>query len=253
MDDRLLIVGAGLAGMTAALAAVEGEAWSSDRVLLVDKGRSPGGRLATRRLGRAHLDHGAQFFTVRSDDFRSAVDRWVAEGIVDTWCHGCGTEDGHPRFRAVGGMRELARHLEKRLGSLGVEIVTRERATALIPGRGGWTATYERAERQPDDATAVILTPPIPQSAEILAAGPVALKPHERRIVDDATDRVVGAHMRGPDAGEIPQGLGIAIQCGATKAQFDATVGIHPTAAEEIVTMRTKAPDPADVDALAED
>lgn len=58
-------------------------------------------------------------------------------------------------------------------------------------------------------------------------------------IVDGDTDRVLGAHMVGPDAGEIMQGLGIAINMGATKAQFDATIGIHPTAAEEFVTMRT--------------
>lgn len=57
-------------------------------------------------------------------------------------------------------------------------------------------------------------------------------------IVDAATDRVVGCHMVGEDAGEIVQGLAIAMQCGATKAQFDATIGIHPTAAEEFVTMR---------------
>jgi len=57
-------------------------------------------------------------------------------------------------------------------------------------------------------------------------------------IVDKASDRVVGCHMVGPDAGEIIQGMGVALKAGATKAQFDATVGIHPTAAEEFVTMR---------------
>ena len=58
-------------------------------------------------------------------------------------------------------------------------------------------------------------------------------------VVDKATDRVLGAHMMGPDAGEIMQGIGVAIVAGATKADFDATIGIHPTAAEEFVTMRT--------------
>jgi glutathione reductase (NADPH) len=58
-------------------------------------------------------------------------------------------------------------------------------------------------------------------------------------IVDGDTDRVLGAHMVGPDAGEIMQGIAIAMKMGATKAQFDATIGIHPTAAEEFVTMRT--------------
>lgn len=58
-------------------------------------------------------------------------------------------------------------------------------------------------------------------------------------IVDPDSDLVIGAHMAGPEAGEIIQGLGVAVKAGATKAQFDATVGIHPTAAEEFVTMRT--------------
>ena len=57
-------------------------------------------------------------------------------------------------------------------------------------------------------------------------------------IVDKASDRVVGAHMVGPDAGEIMQGVAIALRAGATKALFDTTIGIHPTAAEEFVTMR---------------
>ena len=60
-------------------------------------------------------------------------------------------------------------------------------------------------------------------------------------VVDDASDRVVGLHMVGPDAGEIVQGFAVALQAGATKATFDRTVGIHPTAAEEFVTMREPA------------
>jgi len=59
-------------------------------------------------------------------------------------------------------------------------------------------------------------------------------------VIDRETDRVVGCHMVGADAAEIIQGLAIALRCGATKAQFDETVGIHPTAAEEFVTMRNK-------------
>jgi glutathione reductase (NADPH) len=62
-------------------------------------------------------------------------------------------------------------------------------------------------------------------------------------VVDRETDRVLGCHMLGDDAGEIIQGLAIALKCRATKAQFDATIGIHPTAAEEFVTMRTKSPE----------
>ena len=58
-------------------------------------------------------------------------------------------------------------------------------------------------------------------------------------IVETASDRVVGVHMMGPDSGEIMQGIAIAVKMGATKADFDGTIGIHPTAAEEFVTMRS--------------
>ena len=61
-------------------------------------------------------------------------------------------------------------------------------------------------------------------------------------VVDAASDRVVGLHMVGAEAGEIVQGFAVAMNVGATKAQFDATIGIHPTAAEEFVTMREPAP-----------
>lgn len=59
-------------------------------------------------------------------------------------------------------------------------------------------------------------------------------------IVEQKTDRVIGLHMVGPDTPEIAQGFAVAMKAGATKAHFDATVGIHPTAAEELVTMREK-------------
>ena len=66
-------------------------------------------------------------------------------------------------------------------------------------------------------------------------------KTYMKLVVDQATDRVLGVHMVGPDAGETIQGFAVALNCGATKAQFDRTIGIHPTAAEEFVTMRTPA------------
>ncbi len=58
-------------------------------------------------------------------------------------------------------------------------------------------------------------------------------------IVDADTDKVLGCHMVGPEAGEILQGIAIALKAGATKRVFDETIGIHPTAAEEFVTLRT--------------
>jgi glutathione reductase (NADPH) len=59
-------------------------------------------------------------------------------------------------------------------------------------------------------------------------------------IVDAATDKVLGVHLMGPDAAEMAQILGITLRMGATKADFDATMALHPTLAEELVTMREK-------------
>ncbi|HBF54658.1 MAG TPA: glutathione-disulfide reductase, partial [Afipia sp.] len=58
-------------------------------------------------------------------------------------------------------------------------------------------------------------------------------------IVDAATDRILGCHIVGPEAGELIQVVGIAVKMKATKADFDATMAVHPTAAEELVTLRT--------------
>jgi glutathione reductase (NADPH) len=63
-------------------------------------------------------------------------------------------------------------------------------------------------------------------------------------VVERSTDRVVGVHMVGADAAEILQGFAVALRCGATKAQFDATIGIHPSAAEELVTLRERCQEP---------
>jgi glutathione reductase (NADPH) len=60
-------------------------------------------------------------------------------------------------------------------------------------------------------------------------------------VVERNTERVLGVHMVGPDAGEIIQGFAVALKCGATKSQFDATIGIHPTIAEEFVALREAA------------
>jgi glutathione reductase (NADPH) len=59
-------------------------------------------------------------------------------------------------------------------------------------------------------------------------------------LVDQASQRIVGAHMIGDDAAEMMQAIGVAMTAGATKADFDRTVGIHPTSAEEWVTLRTR-------------
>jgi len=119
----------------------------------------------------------------------------------------------------------------------------------------------KRAVSLRDVPTAVFSSPPIGTvgltEEEAAAEGPVdvyltrftpmrhnltgrARKTVMKLVVDQVSQKVVGAHMLGEDAGEIMQGLAIAVICGATKADFDRTIGIHPTAAEEFVTLRTR-------------
>ncbi len=184
--DRVLIVGAGLAGLAAAgrLAA------AGKRVLIVDKGRSVGGRLATRRFDGALLDHGAQFFTARSPEFTEAVDAWVGAGVVAEWCRGFGEIDGYPRYRTEGGMNRLAKHLADGLPRDLVTIATRVRAQDVLRLPDGWGVTYEGGVRMADEATAAIVTAPVPQAFELLDAGAVSID----ASVDVAAVRAIRYH-----------------------------------------------------------
>ncbi|MDY7103937.1 MAG: FAD-dependent oxidoreductase [Actinomycetota bacterium] len=159
------VLGAGLAGLAAAGALVAG----GHRVVVVDKGRSVGGRLATRRIDGARLDHGAQFFTVRGDELRALVERLSGESVVYEWCRGFGPEpDGHPRYATAGGMNNLAKQLAT---GLDVRVETQVGAIEAVDGR--WRLTFDGGAIEAD---AVIATPPVPQTLALLDAGGVTLR-----------------------------------------------------------------------------
>ncbi len=179
------IVGAGLSGLVAA----EQLALSGHRVLVTERGGSPGGRLATRRMGAAYVDHGAQFFTVRSDRFRADVDAWLEAGVIAEWCQGFDAVDGYPRYRANGGMSSLARHLADKAIRAGATIATKVQTTAVIPGASDWTLTHDHWVREPDEVDAVLLTAPVPESLALLAAGGV--KPSDPALADITYHRCV--------------------------------------------------------------
>ncbi len=132
-------------------------------VCVVDKGRSVGGRLATRRIGDARLDHGAQFFTVRTPAFQSRVDDWVDRGLVHVWNHGFEGDDGHPRYVGSAGMNSIAKDLAD-----GLEVETSTMAFTVRVGSGDtrWDVVIDDGSARPADA--VILTSPIPQSLALL-------------------------------------------------------------------------------------
>lgn len=155
---RVAVVGAGLSGLVAArrLAA-------EHEVIVLDKGRSVGGRLATRRIGEALLDHGAQFFTVRGDEFRSQVDDWLGRGLAHVWCHGFSAEgDGYPRYVGSAGMNSLAKDL-----AVGLECRVGQLVFTLRRQEDGWDVVIDDGTLVRADA--VVLTAPVAQSWALLA------------------------------------------------------------------------------------
>ena len=170
---RAAVVGAGLAGLMAGRTLAE----AGHEVVLLDKGRSPGGRLATRRIGAATLDHGAQFFTVRSDEFGSHVERWVDGGLVTEWCRGFAMDDGHPRYAVAGGMNALGKHLAAELDVRCSRLVFALRRGHTSP----WSVGLDDGTAIAADA--VVLTCPLPQSFSLLITAGVEL-PQELRSTD---------------------------------------------------------------------
>lgn len=164
---RVLVIGAGIAGL---LAARDLQALGA-QVVVVDKARGVGGRLATRRLGQegATADHGAQFFTARSDEFAAEVAGWLADGVAEPWftgllgAEGIVADDGELRYRGAPAMTGIAKHL-----AAGLDVRLQARVAFLETVGTGWRASFEAPEVEPIAADAVVITAPAPQALDLL-------------------------------------------------------------------------------------
>ena len=163
------MVGAGMAGLTAAhrLSGVT-------EVVILDKGRGVGGRLATRRIGDATIDHGAQFITTHTSEFAELVERLVGEHVVAPWFRGrvgpdgVNDSDGHTRFRGSVSMNAIAKSL-----AIGLDVRTASHVAALRQNGESWeVALVDGSELVAD---AVIATSPVPQTIALLQNGEVTL------------------------------------------------------------------------------
>lgn len=186
-ESDILVVGAGMSGLMVARNLPD----DGRTITILDKGRSVGGRLATRRIGPGCADHGAQFFTVRDDRFQALVDRWLSTGLAFRWSHGWSdgsiiqsTQDGYPRFAIRGGMNAMAKALAADLaGRPGIRVQTGVRLTAIRQaGSTGWEAEDSDGDRY--RAHVLVLTPPAPQSLALLAAGDVTLHADDRAALE---------------------------------------------------------------------
>lgn len=177
-----VVIGAGIAGlMAAARLASHGRS-----VLVLDKSRGVGGRMATRRVGGAVCDHGAQFFTQRTLGFRDVIEHAVRDGAIAEWCRGFSRDgsiaadgpavgDGHPRYRGARGMTDLPKWLAARLATqdAAVEVRTAVKVTSVALGADRVRVTIEGQDGAAEvvEAAGCVLTPPVPQSLDLLAAG----------------------------------------------------------------------------------
>jgi renalase len=183
----VVIVGAGLSGLVAAR---ELQAAGLE-VAVIDKGVSPGGRLATRRIGTATLDHGAQFFTVRTPAFQHRVDDWIERGLVTVWSHGFGATDVHPRFVAPLGMNSLAKDL-----AFGLDVSCSTRAVAVRRAGPQWeVATDDDVVRVADR---LVVATPLPQASALLTDAAIDLDDRLMRTDYDRTIALLATLDRPP-------------------------------------------------------
>ena len=160
-DAEILILGAGMAGLSAATELQ----CAGRRVLVLEKSRSVGGRMATRRMGAAVFDHGAQFMTARSVRFQATLGGMAENGAVMEWSRGfAGQADGHPRWRGDPGMTAVPKLLAK-----GVDVRLERQVASLSVIATGWLARTDDGDEF--TAGALLLTPPVPQSLALLADG----------------------------------------------------------------------------------
>ncbi|MEL7367771.1 MAG: FAD-dependent oxidoreductase [Myxococcota bacterium] len=169
---RILIVGAGVAGLTAAQSLHN----SGFTVSVVDKGRAPGGRISSRNGDIGPFDHGAQYFTARDPRFIARVQAWKAAGVVKAWQGRIGValrgdltakkEEQPARFVGVPSMRAIALHQARML-----DVRNGVRISKLMRKDDRWHAEVSKGEA-PAPADAVIITAPSEQATELLAPAP---------------------------------------------------------------------------------
>lgn len=198
--SHCIIIGAGIAGLSAARRLTE----LKIPHIVLDKGRSVGGRMATRRIGNALCDHGAQLISAQGPEMICTVDEWRDSKLVKS----CGPLSTRPRrggdfYYAIKGMNSIAKHMARDL-----DVRTSWQAQSVM--FNNHIATTHSHNGESMTARSVLLTPPMPQSLALLDAGDVSLDSELRTLLETIDyDRCIAVLVTIPGESNIPAPEGL--------------------------------------------
>jgi renalase len=201
-----IVVGGGITGLiTATILQRRGI-----NVTVLDKGKSIGGRLATRRMSHEPsiegvFDYGAQYFSVSNPQFQVWVDDWLNQGVIKEWCQGFGASDGKPRYCGVDGTRSIAQYLAQ-----GLDVQTNAKVVE-IGYDSQWLVKTEDAQQYLGEM--LLLTLPVPQTLDLLDASLMVLPLDERFALENITyHRCIAVLALLEKPSNIPAPGGIALE-----------------------------------------
>ncbi len=186
MAKSCIVVGAGIAGLVGAHHLQQGGC----EVVVLDKGRGVGGRMATRRIGEAVFDHGAQYFTVRTAPFQALVNTWTEAHVAREWARGFSHADGtsatgnYPRYVGTHGMNTLPKRLAQ-----GLTVLTSTQVQHIALTDAQWELTaldLATQSTQTYRADMLLMTPPAEQTLTLLNQARGFTLPDDTRMALDA-------------------------------------------------------------------
>ena len=204
--ESCIVVGAGLSGLVAARTLQD----AGVRVTVLEKEEKVGGRMRTDLVDDGVFDHGAQFFTVRSERFEEMVEIWISVGVAEEWTRGFADpsgeyqDDGHPRYKGTHGMTGIAEHLAGNL-----DVLTGLEVSGLRLSERSWEVVAGGSVHAAD---ALVLTPPSALALALVNDNDVPLPEEARQVlenIDYAPCVAVMALLDGP--GDVPDPGGVQV------------------------------------------